>query len=96
MPCPDDSELDPKKKYFDELCEDERLAHGELHYKVSSFYTNMDIFISQLSARFEGLLKVMQHFRCIHPTALTSEKDAVLFDAVFELAKVCFIIKLSV
>ena len=39
-----------KKKFFDELCEDERLADAELHYKVSVFNTNKDIVISQLSA----------------------------------------------
>ena len=29
-----------KKKFFDELCEDERLVDAELHYKTSVFYAN--------------------------------------------------------
>ena len=48
----------------------------------------MDIDISQLSARFEGLQTVTKRFRCIHPTALTSEKDDALRNAAAELAKI--------
>ena len=76
------------KKYFDELCDDERLVDAESHYKNSVFYANLDIVILQLSARFEGLQTVTKHFRCIHPTALASDKDDVLYQAAFELANI--------
>ena len=76
------------KEFFDELCEGERLVDAELLYKTSFFYANLEILISQLSARFEGLQTVTKRFRCIHPTALTTDKDDALYQAVIELANI--------
>ena len=65
-----------KKIFFYELCEDERLVDPELHFRTSVFYSNLDIVITQLSARFEELPNIdIKRFRCIHPTALTSDQD---------------------
>ena len=78
-----------KKKFFDELCENERLADAELHFKTSFFFcANLDIVISQLSAKFEGLQTVTKRFRCIHPTGLASDEDDRLYDAAFDLANI--------
>ena len=77
-----------QKEFFDELCEGEILVDAELLYKTSFFYANLEILISQLSARFEGLQTVTKRFRCIHPTALTTDKDDALYQAVIELANI--------
>ena len=77
-----------QKEFFDELCEGERHVDAELLYKTSFFYANLEILISQLNARFEGLQTVTKRFRCIHPTALTTDKDDALYQAVIELANI--------
>ncbi len=77
-----------KKKFFDELSDDERLVDAQLHFKTSGFFANLDIVISQLSARFEGLQTVTKRFRCIHPTGLASDEDDRLYDAAFDLANI--------
>ncbi|XP_050066091.1 zinc finger MYM-type protein 1-like [Aphis gossypii] len=40
------------KKFFDELCADQRLTDPEKNFKINVFYTNIDIIISQLRRRF--------------------------------------------
>ena len=77
-----------QKEFLYELCEGEILVDAELLYKTSFFYANLEILISQLSARFEGLQTVTKRFRCIHPTALTTDKDDALNQAVIELANI--------
>ena len=46
------------KKFFDEVCRDERLRDAESKFKVNIFYKIMDVALFQLDTRFKGQSQV--------------------------------------
>ena len=75
-----------KKRFFDELCEDERLADPENHFKTSVLYACLDIVIAQLTLRFDGMRTVATRFRCIQPSILLNDDDDMLYSHAQKLA----------
>ena len=68
------------------MCEDERLADPEHHFKTSVFYACLDIVISQLTLRFDGIRTVATRFRCIQPSILLNDDDDMLYSHAQKLA----------
>lgn len=66
------------KKYFEELCQDERLSDGEGRFRVNIFHGCLDIICNQLLNRFESLKNVIQTFRVLQPKELTKITDQEL------------------
>ena len=75
-----------RKRFFDELCEDERLTDPEQHFRTSVFYACLDTVIAQLTLRFEGMRTVATRFRCIQPSTLLSDDDDMLYSHAQKLA----------
>ncbi|XP_033217388.1 uncharacterized protein LOC117173106 [Belonocnema kinseyi] len=74
------------KKYFEELCEDERLSDEEARFRVNIFHGCLDIICNQLLNRFESLKNVIKNFRVLQPKELTKMKDQELYRAAVILA----------
>lgn len=74
------------KKYFEELCEDERLSDGEARFRVNIFYGCLDIICNQLVNRFKSLSDVIKTFRVLQPKELTKLTDQELYTEAVKLA----------
>lgn len=53
------------KKFFDEVQSDYVHESSEENFKISVFYTTLDVFIQTLDHRFEDFMKLSQKFRCL-------------------------------
>lgn len=76
------------KAHFDELCQDQRLADAESHFRVSVFNACLDIVTFQLTQRFKGLRATVDTFKALQPETLTNATDDELFE---EANKLCHI-----
>lgn len=74
------------KKFFDELCEDERYRDPERSFKINVFYANLDIIIRQVVDRFLGVKEVVNRFNCLNPKQLSEMDDAQLVSEAQSLA----------
>lgn len=68
------------KKYFNELCDDERLTDSEEYFKVNVFYRALDIIIFQLHNRFKGLKMVSERFDITFPSKLISATQKEIYE----------------
>ena len=73
------------RKFFDELCQDERLSCGETRFKVTVYLTTVDRVCSQLQQRFNDLNSVVSLFTLLSPPFLTTASDDALHDACQQL-----------
>ena len=66
------------KRFFYELCTDQRLTDPEEAFKVNVFYQTVDNAIMQLKQRFKGQKMVTNLFSCLHPYNMSNLKSPQL------------------
>uniref|UniRef100_A0A6P7FT20 Uncharacterized protein LOC114333770 n=1 Tax=Diabrotica virgifera virgifera TaxID=50390 RepID=A0A6P7FT20_DIAVI len=75
------------KKHFDELCEDERLQESESCFKVTVFLPMIDIFCSQIQARFLGMKSVLDTYKVTFPEFLSKASESEIHNCAVEFVK---------
>ena len=83
----EDGRVTKKKRFVDELCEDERLMCAEKRFRVSVFLATVDKTSVQLKQRFLGLDTVASMFNVLLPSTLTSLADDELHKSAIVLAE---------
>ncbi|GBP60025.1 Condensin complex subunit 1 [Eumeta japonica] len=76
------------KRYFDELCEDERLRDPESLFKVNIFYRVLDIISNQLKSRFLPMNEIVSNFSVLQPSTLQILDDTDLLKKALEFVDV--------
>lgn len=68
--------------------DDVQFFDQERKFKISVFYANLDIVITQLKSRFEGLSAVVERFNVLTPNMLLESTDDELSHAANKLCEV--------
>ncbi|KAL4084862.1 hypothetical protein QTP88_027741 [Uroleucon formosanum] len=63
------------KKFYDELCQDQRLSQGNRYFETQVVYRCIDTVVSQLKTRFEGLSEISNLFSCILRLPVISDDE---------------------
>ena len=66
------------EKFFDELCEDQRITTAEQTFRVKVFCATIYIATTQLYHRFEGLNKIASTFKALQPSIMSATDDELL------------------
>ncbi|XP_072156690.1 zinc finger MYM-type protein 1-like [Bemisia tabaci] len=72
-------------KHFGEIAEDERLSDPLKYFETAVFYGTLDIVLSQLKTRFEGLNNIIKLFELLNPKFLATATDKELTDRAKKL-----------
>ena len=73
------------KRHFDELCQDKRFDNPQEYFRTVVFNGCLDIVVSQLRNRFEGMNNVVNIFKVLSPKFLTSAADEEVCNAAIYL-----------
>ena len=80
-----DKHVIKRKRHFDELAEDSRLAGPEDCFRISVFNAVLDIVISQMQNRFQGMTNITEKFSILQPNTQYTVSEKVLLESATKL-----------
>ncbi|VVC46133.1 Hypothetical protein CINCED_3A020731 [Cinara cedri] len=66
------------KRFYDELCQDQRHSQGCQYFKTQVLYRCIDTVVTQLRTRYVGLNEINDLFSCILRRGVISDDDIII------------------